>query len=144
MARNNAVGILGSTVPPDSDYLQAWWAAWDAQYAGGQSTAAFEAKRSRQAQGVMSQHEIGDESRQIYVFSPKGEAYLLDDGCTALDYAYTIHSDVADHAASVLVNGERAHYSTKLTCGDLIDIVYDERFSGPDLSWNDFVTTPKT
>ena len=89
------------------------------------------------AQDIGSQTEAGE----IYVFTPQGEVRTLDDGSTALDFAYAIHSELGNHAHKIEVNGESAEYKKRLHNGDLVEVHYDPNFRGPDLAWKAFVTT---
>ena len=49
---------------------------------------------------------------QIFCFSPKGELYNLPNGATALDFAYSVHSDLGDYCDYVLINGKHRQLST--------------------------------
>ncbi len=61
-------------------------------------------------------------SEDISVFSPKGDLYTLPRGATALDFAYTIHTEVGDHAQYAFINKEKAPFLTQLKNGDIIRI----------------------
>jgi len=81
-------------------------------------------------------------SEDITVFSPKGDYFTLPKGSTALDFAYSIHSEVGKNALDALVNKRRASLLTVLNNGDIVRIIKDTK---PHLhcSWMDAVKTSK-
>lgn len=78
----------------------------------------------------------------VYVFTPKSTIIALPRGATALDFAYTIHTDIGDHAVSARINHESALLKTELRNGDIveIDVADDAR---PTPNWLGFVRTGK-
>ena len=78
----------------------------------------------------------------VYVFTPKSTIIALPRGATALDFAYTIHTGVGDHAVSARINHESAPLKTELRNGDIvaIDVSDDAR---PTPNWLGFVRTGK-
>ena len=78
----------------------------------------------------------------IYVFTPKGTIRALPKHATALDFAYSIHTDVGQHAHSAKINGEVAALRTELSHGNLVEILTDEA-ARPDAQWLTFVRTGK-
>ena len=78
----------------------------------------------------------------VYVFTPKSTIIALPRGATALDFAYTIHTGVGDHAVSARINHESAPLKTELRNGDIvaIDVSDDAR---PTPNWLSFVRTGK-
>ena len=58
----------------------------------------------------------------VYVFTPKSTIIALPRGATALDFAYTIHTGVGDHAVSARINHESAPLKTELRNGDIVAI----------------------
>ena len=81
-------------------------------------------------------------SEDITVFSPKGDYYTLPKGSTALDFAYSIHSEVGRNAVDALVNKRRASLLSVLKNGDIVRVIKDDK---PHLhcSWLDAVKTSK-
>ena len=76
----------------------------------------------------------------IYVFTPKGESKSLAKGATALDFAYSIHTEVGNHAIAAKVNQRLVPLSQVLTNGDQVEIITSE--SGrPKREWLDFLQT---
>ncbi len=100
------------------------------------------------------QHQTGDSAEflehvkvdlfpdSVYVFTPKSTIIALPRGATALDFAYTIHTDIGDHAVSARINHEAAPLKTELRNGDIvaIDVSNDAR---PTPNWLTFVRTGK-
>ena len=78
----------------------------------------------------------------IYVFTPKGTIRALPKHATALDFAYSIHTDVGQHAHSAKINGEVAALRTELSHGNIVEIVTDDT-ARPDAQWLNFVRTGK-
>ncbi len=79
---------------------------------------------------------------EVYVFTPKGEIFSLPRGATAVDFAYTVHTDVGNHCIAVRINGELVPLRTPLNNGDRVEIVTDEK-AHPNPAWLNFVTTGK-
>src|SRR5690606_6315581 len=75
-------------------------------------------------------HELNTRSPVLYVFTPKGQVVLMDNGCTALDFAYQIHSELGNHAARISVNKQPVNHGYFLSNGDMIHIHYEPHFSG--------------
>lgn len=61
-------------------------------------------------------------SKDISIFSPRGEAYTLPRGAVVLDFAYAVHSEVGDTAISCRVNKEKVSLLTELHNGDIVNI----------------------
>ncbi|TDR28867.1 RelA/SpoT family protein [Hydromonas duriensis] len=78
----------------------------------------------------------------VYVFTPKSRILTLPRHATALDFAYSIHTDIGSHAVSARINDMDASLSTELHNGDRIHIVTDPA-AKPHLSWMKWVKTGK-
>lgn len=76
----------------------------------------------------------------IYVFTPKGDLISLSPGSTTVDFAYRIHTEIGNHCAGAKVNGRMVPLSTRLTNGDIVDIM-TQKHSHPSLDWLNFVST---
>jgi GTP pyrophosphokinase len=59
---------------------------------------------------------------RTFVFTPKGKIVELEKGCTALDFAYTVHTQVGYSAVGSKINGKAAALNTKLKTGDIVEI----------------------
>lgn len=77
---------------------------------------------------------------RIFVFSPKGDVIDLPKGACALDFAYTIHTDIGNHAAKAEINGNLMPITTPLVTGNTIKIITDKS-SSPEREWLNFVKT---
>ncbi len=78
----------------------------------------------------------------VYVFTPKSKIIALPRGATALDFAYTIHTDVGDQAIAVKINHEQAPLRSELRNGDIVEIITSPS-SRPNPNWLTFVRTGK-
>ena len=78
----------------------------------------------------------------VYVFTPKSKIIALPRGATALDFAYSIHTDIGDQTTSVRINHEPAALRTELRNGDIVEIVTASQ-SRPSPNWLTFVRTGK-
>lgn len=78
----------------------------------------------------------------VYVFTPKAKIIALPKAATALDFAYSIHSDVGDQAVAVKVNNEPASLRTELQNGDIVEVITSPT-SRPNPAWLTFVRTGK-
>lgn len=72
---------------------------------------------------------------KLYVFSPKGELFGFDRGCTVVDFAYSVHSDLADQCRSFIVNGRPVEPATLLRHLDLVELEHDPQATGPTRFW---------
>ena len=81
-------------------------------------------------------------SKEMMVFSPKGDLVTLPKGATSLDFAFSIHTDLGKKCLGTKVNGKLVPISHKLKSGDQIEIIVSDKQS-PKESWLDFVITAK-
>ena len=79
---------------------------------------------------------------EIFVFTPKGELKTLPKGATALDFAFTLHSDMGYHCIAAKVNHKLVPISQKLQSGDQVEILTSKSQS-PKPEWINFITTAK-
>lgn len=78
----------------------------------------------------------------IFVFTPKGEQRSIEKGATALDFAYSIHSEIGNKAIAAKVNLRLVPLSYVLKTGDQIEIITAEN-EKPKREWLQFVKTGK-
>ena len=78
----------------------------------------------------------------VYVFTPKGQIRALPRGATALDFAYSIHSDVGNTCVAVKINGLQLPLRSELKNGDIIEVITSAN-SQPNPGWLAFVRTGK-
>ena len=81
-------------------------------------------------------------AEEIHVFTPKGEMKVLPEGATALDYAFSIHSDIGCACMAAKVNNKLVPISTPLHNGDQIQIITNKN-QKPSEDWLQFVITAK-
>lgn len=77
---------------------------------------------------------------RIFVFTPRGDVKDLPKGATALDLAYSIHTDVGNTAQSAVVNDKDQPLSYSLENGDVVQIV-KQKGKHPKSEWLQFVRT---
>ncbi|MBN2213667.1 MAG: bifunctional (p)ppGpp synthetase/guanosine-3',5'-bis(diphosphate) 3'-pyrophosphohydrolase [Bacteroidales bacterium] len=81
-------------------------------------------------------------SKEIFVFTPKGQLRKFPSGSTVLDFAYDIHSDVGSACTGAKVNGKNVPIRHVLHNGDRIEIQTSKNQT-PKLDWLNFVITSK-
>ena len=81
-------------------------------------------------------------SDEIYVFTPKGDLFPLPLKSTALDFAFSVHSDVGAKCIGAKVNSKLVPLSYFLKSGDQIEILTSKN-QIPKEGWLDFVITSK-
>lgn len=79
---------------------------------------------------------------EIFVFSPKGDIITMPAGCTALDYAFQIHTFLGTHCIGAKVNHKLVPLSHKLQGGDQVEIITSNSQHVQPV-WINFVTTAK-
>lgn len=81
-------------------------------------------------------------SKEVFVFTPKGEIKILPVGSTALDFAFSVHTDLGMKCLGAKVNGKLVPISYVLQNGDQIDILSSQN-QKPKQDWLDIVITSK-
>ncbi|GGB86346.1 RelA/SpoT family protein [Flavobacterium suaedae] len=81
-------------------------------------------------------------SKEIYVFTPKGEIKSLPKGATSLDFAFSIHSEVGTHTRGTKVNGKLVPLNYVLNSGDQVEVITSQN-QKPNPHWLDYVTTSR-
>jgi GTP pyrophosphokinase len=79
---------------------------------------------------------------EVYIFTPKGEVRSLPRGATAVDFAYSIHTDVGNQCVGARINGRIVPLRTRLQNGDIVEIVTQAGHK-PSRDWLSFVTTSR-
>ena len=79
---------------------------------------------------------------EIFVFTPKGEIRTLPAGCTALDFAFSIHTFLGSHCIGAKVNHKLVPLSHKLQSGDQVEIL-TSKSQHVQPAWINFVSTAK-
>ena len=81
-------------------------------------------------------------AKEIYVFTPNGDLKSLPKGASALDFAFSIHTDMGLKCRGVKVNGKLVPLSHELSSGDQIE-VFTTSNNKPNARWLDFVITAR-
>lgn len=79
-------------------------------------------------------------SKEIFIFSPKGDLYSLPKGATALDFSFHVHTEVGLHTRGAKVNGKLVPLSHVLKSGDQVEIITSDK-SKPTANWLNYVVT---
>jgi GTP diphosphokinase / guanosine-3',5'-bis(diphosphate) 3'-diphosphatase len=79
---------------------------------------------------------------EVYTFTPRGEVKSLPRGATAIDFAYTIHTDVGHQCVGARVNGKMVPLRQRLKNGDIVEIVTTTGHK-PSRDWLNFVVTSR-
>ena len=78
----------------------------------------------------------------VYVFTPTGQIRALPRGATALDFAYSIHSDLGNTCVAVKINGLQLPLRSELKNSDIVEVITSAS-SQPNPGWLAFVRTGK-
>ena len=79
---------------------------------------------------------------EVFVYTPKGDMKILPKGATALDFAFSIHSDVGYHCTAAKVNNKLVPLSAELKNGDQVSIITSPK-QKPSEAWLKMVVTGK-
>ncbi len=103
---------------------------------------AIENQSSNNAVDFVEEFKLNLYSKEIYVFTPKGEIKSLPKGATSLDFAFSIHSEIGCKTRGTRVNGKLVPLNTVLNSGDQVEIITSEN-QKPSSQWLDYVTTSR-
>ena len=81
-------------------------------------------------------------AKEIFVFTPTGDIKSLPKGATALDFAFSIHTEIGMKTRGARVNGKLVPLSRTLKSGESIEIITSENIK-PTANWLDFVKTSR-
>ncbi|RED42770.1 GTP pyrophosphokinase [Winogradskyella eximia] len=103
-----------------------------------------EALENHEADAVdfVEQFKLNLYSKEIFVFSPKGDLKSLPKGATPLDFAFSIHTEVGMRTRGAKVNGKLMPLSHELQSGDRVEIMTSEN-AKPNANWLDYATTAR-
>ena len=90
----------------------------------------------------VEQFKLNLYSKEIFVFTPKGELKSLPKGATPLDFAFSIHTEVGMKTRGARVNGKLVPLSHELQSGDQVEILTSES-AKPNSNWLDYATTAR-
>jgi GTP pyrophosphokinase len=81
-------------------------------------------------------------SKEIFVFTPKGDLKSMPKGATALDFAFHIHTEIGMKTRGARVNGKLVPLGTELKSGDQVEIITSES-AKPTQTWLDYTQTAR-
>ncbi|RZT00375.1 RelA/SpoT family protein [Aquimarina brevivitae] len=81
-------------------------------------------------------------AKEIFVFTPQGDLKSLPKGATALDFGFSVHTEIGLHTRGAKVNGKLVPLSHELKSGDQVEIITSNN-SKPSSSWLDYATTAR-
>ncbi len=79
---------------------------------------------------------------EVYVFTPKGKILALPRGATAVDFAYSVHTDIGNRCVAVKVNFELVPLRSELKNGDRVEIITAPH-AKPNPAWLSYVVTSR-
>ena len=79
---------------------------------------------------------------EVYVFTPKGDIKRLPRNATALDFAYSVHSDIGNRCVGARINSQAVPLYEKLRNGDHVEIATSVR-AKPVPGWLNYAVTSK-
>ncbi|MDR1467344.1 MAG: bifunctional (p)ppGpp synthetase/guanosine-3',5'-bis(diphosphate) 3'-pyrophosphohydrolase [Oscillospiraceae bacterium] len=139
----------------DMHYTSEYGVAAHWKYKSGISTKdSFESRLSwlrRMIENQIDNHSAGDlirdiktdlASEEIYAFTPQGDLISLPVGATAIDFAYSIHSEIGNKMIGAKVDKRMVPISTKIKNGQIVEIIKSKDPSkGPNRNWLKVVRT---
>ena len=85
---------------------------------------------------------MGLYASEIFVFTPKGELKTLPQDATALDFAFSLHTDIGSHCIGAKVNHRLVPLSHKLQSGDQVEVL-TSKSQHVQPEWINYATTAK-
>ena len=83
-------------------------------------------------------------TREVYVFTPRGDVIALPQGSTPVDFAYSVHTEVGHRTMSARVNGKIVSLKAELNTGDVVEVFTSKaEGAGPSRDWLNFVKSPR-
>ena len=79
---------------------------------------------------------------EVYTFTPRGKVVTLPSDATPVDFAYAIHTEVGDACVGSKINGRLLPLKTRLSNGDIVEIVTQKGHT-PSRDWLNFVRTSR-
>ena len=83
-------------------------------------------------------------TKEVFVFTPKGAVISLPAGSTPVDFAYAVHTEVGHHCIGGRVNGRLVPLESQLDNGDVVEVLTSKADgAGPSRDWLTFVRSPR-
>jgi GTP diphosphokinase / guanosine-3',5'-bis(diphosphate) 3'-diphosphatase len=79
-------------------------------------------------------------TKQVFVFTPKGDVIALPLGATPIDFAYAVHTEVGHRCVGARVDGKLVPLESELSNGNVVDVLTSKAMdAGPSRDWLTFV-----
>jgi GTP pyrophosphokinase len=83
-------------------------------------------------------------SKEVYVFTPKGDVIALPVGSTPVDFAYSVHTDIGHRCVGARVNGKLVPLESQLSNGDVVEVFTSKsQDAAPNRDWLNFVASSR-
>jgi RelA/SpoT family (p)ppGpp synthetase len=124
------------------------------QYKTGEAGQAYRDRASEWLQHLMEMPHGGSSEEfmesvkldlfpdKVYVFTPRGEIRRLPRNATAVDFAYSVHTDIGNHCVAAKVDRRLVPLRTPLRNGQTVEII-TAKGATPNPAWVNFVVTAK-
>ncbi|WP_425481685.1 RelA/SpoT family protein [Kocuria coralli] len=84
------------------------------------------------------------DTKEVYVFTPRGDVMALPAGSTPVDFAYAVHTEVGHKTIGARVNGKLVALSSTLQHGDWVEVLTSKsEDAAPSQDWLKFVSSPR-
>lgn len=80
-------------------------------------------------------------TKEITVFTPKGDMKKMAQGATVLDFAYSLHTELGQHCIGGKVDNKLVPISETLKHGNRVEVL-TSRTQKPEFDWLDIAKTP--
>jgi len=81
---------------------------------------------------------------EVFVLTPAGDVKSLPRGATAVDFAYSVHTEVGHRCSGARVNGRLVPLDRPLESGDIVEILTSRSpAAGPSRDWLSFTRTSR-
>lgn len=90
----------------------------------------------------MDEFKLNLYDKEVFVFSPNGDLHKLPKGATALDFAFSIHTNLGSQCVGAKVNGKHVQIKYVLNNGDQVKVLTSPT-QKPNPAWLNIVVTSK-
>ncbi len=98
--------------------------------------------QSQEADELIDDFKLSLYSKEIFIFTPKGDLKRLPKGATVLDFAFEIHTGVGSTCVGARINGKNVPIRHVLNNGDRVEIITSKN-QKPKQDWLEFVISSK-
>ncbi|MCI8400603.1 MAG: bifunctional (p)ppGpp synthetase/guanosine-3',5'-bis(diphosphate) 3'-pyrophosphohydrolase [Lachnospiraceae bacterium] len=89
------------------------------------------------------QNDLNVFNFDMVCFTKKGDAVVLPEGASIIDFAYKIHTDIGNKAVGAKVGGRETGLEYRLKNGEQVEILTSEESPGPRAEWLKWVKTTR-